>query len=80
MKQLVHYEKRWALVAIHEGDRFLLGRYAWADETTDEPHVRTFETRAQARDARKQLRSYRTAARVVAVDVTIRELEGTAPF
>ncbi len=66
------YEKRWALVAVFvDGESLLLGRYCWSGANADEPRIRTFRTRELARKARKQLRSYRSNARVVRVKTTI---------
>ena len=65
------HEKRWALIAVIDGDRFLLGRYSWPDASRDEPQIRTFRTRQKAREAKKQLRSFRSNARVVRVETTV---------
>lgn len=64
-------ERRWAL-AIHFdfGWRFL-GRYCWRDGKESEPRARTFRTRAEARLARKKLRSYVDDAKIERFPVVV---------
>jgi hypothetical protein len=67
-------EYRWALMRRADllTDPFILGRFCFRGETEDSPITKTFRTREQAREVKKDLLSYGRdkLVRVVKVRVT----------
>jgi len=70
-KKMTYTEKRWALVTEFDWGLDFLGKYCHLDATPNEPIIRTFRTRAEARLAKKQA-SYSSESRVVAAEVITR--------
>ena len=66
-----HSEKRWALAVKYNKGWHLMGPYCWPDATLNEPRVRTFRTREEARHEKERLTSYRHEARPVKVKLRI---------
>lgn len=68
-----HTEFRWALSVPDEepGDPYLfLGKFCWCGATGEEPAIRTFRTRREAREAKKVV-SYPEESRVEKVAVIV---------
>lgn len=53
-------EIRWALTFKIDGEPFLCGKYCFSNYTSEEPQIRTFRTRREARNA-KPICCYRDA-------------------
>ena len=67
-------EKRWALI-LHDipmNRRCLLGKYCWDGASWEQPEIRTFRTRKEARNAKREC-CFSSIAKVVRVNVLIIE-------
>lgn len=67
-----HTEIRWALQIRHTNrPPVLVGRHYWKGATDDEPGIKTFRIRAQAREARAGYMAWGVKGEVVKVRVTV---------
>jgi len=64
---------RWALRQDFDWGPGLLGRFCWPEGAVDDPPVRTFATREEARDAKADC-CYGDTAKVVKVCVHVEEV------
>lgn len=63
--------RRWAFVkkSFEDNNEYLLGKYAWPHARLEDPQIRTFATRREAREARATC-CYKKV-RIVRVDVSV---------